>query len=121
MFIIDKYYTLKYLISYFQNEAGSNYLNALMVYIIVCMTFVSIAMLYYGILLYLLRKTSVEITKKSLKITKKVGPMDTNEDEMFNLECDLVIKWDRKMFLFYGIGFFLFNIGYFGYYKILLA
>ena len=43
-----------------------------MIYIIVCMTFVSIAMLYYGILLYLLRKTSMEITKK-------VGPMDTNE------------------------------------------
>ena len=84
-----------------------------MVYIIICMTFVSIAMLYYGILLYLLRKTSMEMNKK-------VGPMDTN-DEMFNLEHDLVIKWDRKMFLFYGIGFILINIGYFVYYKILLA
>ena len=73
------------------------------------MTFVSIAMLYYGILLYLLRKTSMEITKK-------VGPMDTNEEEMLNLERDLVIKWDRKMFLLYGIGFILFNIVYFVYY-----
>ena len=80
-----------------------------MIYIIVCMTFVSIAMLYYGILLYLLRKTSMEITKK-------VGPMDTNEEEMLNLERDLVIKWDRKMFLLYGIGFILFNIVYFVYY-----
>ena len=52
-------------------------------------------------------------------MTKKVGPMDTN-DEMFNLERDSVIKWDRKMFAFYGIGFILFNIGYFIYYKILL-
>ena len=77
------------------------------------MTFVSIAMISYGILLYFLRKTSMEITKK-------VGPMDTN-DEMFNLEHDLVIKWDRKMFLFYGIGFILINIGYFVYYKTLLA
>ena len=76
------------------------------------MTFISIAMLYYGVLLYLLRKTSTEMTKK-------VGPMDTN-DEMFNLERDSVIKWDRKMFAFYGIGFILFNIGYFIYYKILL-
>ena len=97
----------------FQEEAGSDYLNALVVYIIACMTFISIAMLYYGVLLYLLRKTSTEMTKK-------VGPMDTN-DEMFNLEHDLVIKWDRKMFLFYGIGFILINIGYFVYYKILLA
>ena len=80
-----------------------------MIYIIVCMTFVSIAMLYYGILLYLLRKTSMEITKK-------VGPMDTNEEDMLNLERDLVIKWDRKMFLLYGIGFILFNIVYFVYY-----
>ena len=52
-------------------------------------------------------------------MTKKVGPMDTNV-EMFNLERDSVIKWDRKMFVFYGIGFILFNIGYFIYYKILL-
>ena len=73
------------------------------------MTFVSIAMLYYGILLYLLRKTSMEITKK-------VGPMDTNAEEMLNSERDLVIKWDRKMFLLYGIGFILFNIVYFVYY-----
>ena len=73
------------------------------------MTFVSIAMLYYGILLYLLRKTSMEITKK-------VGPMDKNEEEMLNSERDLVIKWDRKMFLLYGIGFILFNISYFAYY-----
>ena len=72
------------------------------------MTFISIAMLYYGVLLYLLRKTSTEMTKK-------VGPMDTN-DEMFNLERDSVIKWDRKMFVFYGIGFILFNIGYVIYY-----
>ena len=48
-------------------------------------------------------------------MNKKVGPMDTN-DEMFNLERDSVIKWDRKMFLFYGIGFILFNIIYFVYY-----
>ena len=55
-----------------------------------------------------------------MEMNKKVGPMDTN-DEMFHLEHDLVIKWDRKMFLFYGIGFILINIGYFVYYKILLA
>ena len=80
------------------------------------MTFISIAMLYYGFLLYLLRKTS---TEKS-EMNKKVGPiMDTN-DEMFNFERDSVIKWDRKMFVFYGIGFILFNISYFIYYKILL-
>ena len=48
-------------------------------------------------------------------MTKKVGPMDTNV-EMFNLERDSVIKWDRKMFAFYGIGFILFNIGYVIYY-----
>ena len=77
------------------------------------MTFISIAILCYGFLLYLLRKTSTEMNKK-------VGPiMDTN-DEMFNFERDSVIKWDRKMFVFYGIGFILFNISYFIYYKILL-
>ena len=54
-------------------------------------------------------------------MNKKVGPiMDTN-DEMFNFERDSVIKWDRKMFVFYGIGFILFNISYFIYYKILLT
>ena len=73
------------------------------------MTFVSIAMLYYGILLYLLRKTSMELTKK-------VGPMNTNENEMLKLERDKVIKSDRTMFLLYGIGFILFNISYFAYY-----
>ena len=97
----------------FQEEAGSDYLNALVVYIIACMTFISIAMLYYGFLLYLLRKTSTESNKK-------VGPMMDTNDEMFNFERDSVIKWDRKMFVFYGIGFILFNIGYFIYYKILL-
>ena len=73
------------------------------------MTFVSIAMLYYGIILYLLRKTSMELTKK-------VGPMHTSENEMLKLERDLVIKTDRTMFLLYGIGFILFNISYFAYY-----
>ena len=57
-------------------------MNALTIYIIFCMIFISFAMVYYGALLYIIRKTE-------------------KEENLFNL--------DQTMFIFYELTFILFN------------
>ena len=61
-------------------------MNALTIYIIFCMIFISFAMVYYGVLLYIIRKTE-------------------KEEDLFNL--------DQTMFIFYELTFILFNAIYF--------
>ena len=62
------------------------------------MAFIALAMMYYGVILFLLRKTSLE---------EAVRPFD-------NVQLsDLIIKWDRTMIIVYSLTFFLFNIFYF--------
>ena len=61
-------------------------MNALTIYIIFCMIFISFAMVYYGVLLYIIRKTE-------------------KEENLFNL--------DQTMFIFYELTFILFNAIYF--------
>jgi len=75
-----------------QNETVST-LNALTIYIISCMLFISAAMIQYGMLLYLSR----------LRIESKVNTEKSEMDE----------KWDRKMLVMYVIIFTLFNLIYF--------
>ena len=62
------------------------------------MAFIALAMMYYGVILFLLRKTSLE---------EAVRAFD-------NVQLsDLIIKWDRTMIIVYSLTFFLFNIFYF--------
>ena len=68
------------------------------------MIFIALAMLYYGLILFKLRKFS---KKNKIGSTKK----DSNED-MEELS-DSIIKWDRLMLVIYVIIFILFNAYYF--------
>ena len=62
------------------------------------MAFIALAMMYYGVILFLLRKTSLE---------EAIRAFD-------NVQLsDLIIKWDRTMIIVYSLTFFLFNIFYF--------
>ena len=61
-------------------------MNALTIYIISCMIFISFAMVYYGVLLYIIRKTE-------------------NEEGLFKL--------DQIMLILYELTFILFNAIYF--------
>ena len=61
-------------------------MNALTIYVISCMIFISFAMVYYGYLLYVIRKKE-------------------NEESLFML--------DKTMLIFYEMAFILFNAIYF--------
>ena len=72
------------------------------------MIFVSIPINYYGLILYLLRKTSFEMVQQEF-----VNPqIMENENEIEN-DTDNIIKWDRTMFVGYEIVFLLFSFFYF--------
>ena len=75
------------------------------------MVFVTIAMKYYGILLYLSRKSIAleDATNCDLE-TKCYVKKDYNN----------FFKWDRQMFYIYRASFILFNIAYFVTYSYLL-
>ena len=62
------------------------------------MKFISLAMMYYGMILYKLRTTREEEECEEI-----------NQDE----KHDSIIKWDRRLFAMYNILFILFNILYF--------
>ena len=68
-----------------QDHTGG-YMNALTIYVISCMIFISFAMVYYGYLLYVIRKKE-------------------NEESLFML--------DKTMLMFYELAFILFNAIYF--------
>ena len=62
------------------------------------MAFIALAMMYYGVILFLLRKTSLE---------EAIRAFD-------NVQLsDLIIKWDRNVFVIYLGVFIFFNICYF--------
>ena len=71
------------------------------------MTFISLAMLYYGLILFKLRKY--------LKENKKI--VDTsataNQTQASEREHNSVIRYDRMMFFAYLIIFLFFNTCYF--------
>ena len=68
-----------------QDHTGG-YMNALTIYVISCMIFISFAFVYYGFLLYLIRKKE-------------------NEESLFML--------DKTMLILYELAFILFNVIYF--------
>ena len=68
-----------------QDHTGG-YMNALTIYVISCMIFISFAFVYYGFLLYLIRKKE-------------------NEESLFML--------DKTMLIFYEMAFVVFNVIYF--------
>ena len=82
-----------------QEEAEAGF-DALTIYIFVCMLFLSIAMMYHGVILFKLQKNSrIE---------------DANVDHKQDIQLSkLVIKWDRKMLVIYITFFILFNTFYF--------
>ena len=71
---------------YYIDDTGG-YMNALIIYIISCMIFISFAMVYYDFLLYIIRKK--EETEESL------------------------FKLDQTMLILYELTFILFNAIYF--------
>ena len=66
------------------------------------MTFIAMAMMYYGLILFNLRK----ITKK-IQMTEKTSK--GKDEELSNI----IIKFDRLMLIIYIIIFILFNAYYF--------
>ena len=85
--------------TYKQTEASG--FNALTIYILVCMIFIAMAMFYYGLILFTLRK----ILK--IKDAEKAGM--SNDNELNNT----IIKCDRGMLVVYVIFFIIFNASYF--------
>ena len=62
------------------------------------MAFIALAMMYYGVILFLLRKTSKE---------EAIRAFD-------NVQLsDLIIQWDRTMIIIYVMIFLFFNVVYF--------
>ena len=65
------------------------------------MIFIGMTMVYYGIILFRLRKI--------LKIKDEKMASSENDIQVHNS----IIKWDRAIFVGYGIIFALFNVAYF--------
>ena len=89
-----------------QNNAPGTGFNALTIYIFGCMIFVAMAMLYYGFILFSLRKKlKIEDAEKSAK------------DKNIKL-TNSVITCDRVMLVIYVLYFIIFNTSYFIYYSL---
>ena len=65
------------------------------------MGFIIIAMLYYGLLLYMTRKSSQD--------KDKVNPIEGNDDD----NSGQIFKMDQIMLVVYVVSFVIFNIIYF--------
>ena len=76
-------------------------------YILICMVFICIAMLYYGIILFTLRKTSKESSEVDTVFN---GTVIKRKDAQL---CDKIIKCDRIMIVIYVLVFTLYNVVYF--------
>ena len=83
-----------------QDEVGD--FSALTTYVLVCIIFVSMALVYHGLILFNLRK----ITKKIQMEEKR----SNREDEELS---NKIIKLDRLMLIVYITIFILFNVCYF--------
>ena len=86
--------------SSFQQILASGF-NALTIYILVCMIFIAMAMFYYGLILFMLRKIF------KIQDAEKAG---MRHDVQLN---NSIIKFDRGMFVLYVIIFIIFNASYF--------
>ena len=75
--------------------------NALTIYILICMIFIAMAMAYYGMILFMLRRI------KNVH-DSNIGVIP-NEDKLSNS----IIKGDRLMIALYVIAFIIFNLSYF--------
>ena len=95
-----KYFFILCLLTHTQDEAKG--FTAVSIYIMVCMTFIALAMMYYGLILFKLRTL--------LKI--KDENWASKEHEKIQLS-NSVIKFDRFMLIIYVLLFFLFNVYYF--------
>ena len=83
-----------------QDEAAG--FTALTVYVLACMIFIASAMLYYGLILFNLRKIlKIEDARKTF--------MEKNDIHLTNS----IIRWDRFMLIFFLFIFKLFNACYF--------
>ena len=85
-----------------QDETAGAGFNALTGYIVFCMILVASALMYYGLILFKLRKIL------------KIG--DVANEKHVQQMTNSVIKMDHLMLVVYIIIFFLFNICYFIYY-----
>ena len=86
-----------------QDETAGKGFNAVTTYILFCMILIALAMIYYGLILFNLRKIlKINVAEKGATNEKDVQQM-TNS----------VIKFDRLMLVTYVIIFSLFNIVYF--------
>ena len=85
---------------YYQDEAAG--FNALTIYVLVCMIFIAMAMMYYGLILFSMRKV--------LKIEDAAENYSNKKDIQVS---NRVVKCDRFVFVSYVISFILFNSCYF--------
>ena len=82
-------------------QAEAQGFNALTTYILVCIVFIAIAMLYYGLIIFKLQRfNKIEDEKKNSK---------ENSAKVSNT----ILKWDRVMLVLYCIGFSFYNVTYF--------
>ena len=84
---------------FFQNEVEG--FNALTIYILTCMVFIASALMYYGLILFGMRK--IMKIEDSRKLSSKKDIQLSN----------FVVKCDRLMFVTHVITFILFNTCYF--------
>ena len=85
-----------------QDETAGAGFNALTGYIVFCMILVASALMYYGLILFKLRKIL------------KIG--DVANEKHVQQMTNSVIKMDHLMLVVYIMIFFLFNVCYFIYY-----
>ena len=93
-------HTMRRLFLIYKQIVASGF-NALTIYIMVCMIFISMAMFYYGLILFMLRKI--------FKIKDAEKAAMRNDIRLNNA----IIKCDRGMLVLYVIIFIIFNTSYF--------
>ena len=89
---------------YLQKVAAGGF-NALTIYILICMIFVAMAMMYYGLILLKLRLNVM-----------KIGDTDSGQEGNKELTIS-IIKLDISMLIVYVIIFIIFNVFYFSIYS----
>ena len=91
-----------------QGETAATGFNALTIYIAICMSFIVNALLYYGLILFALRKISTEETRV-MDFNARTTVLNHKDVKLSNK----IIRWDRFMLLAHLITFCFFNVGYF--------
>ena len=91
-----------------QGETAGTGFNALTIYIAICMLFIVNALLYYGLILFAMRKISKEETKV-MDFNAGTTVLNHKDVKLRNK----IIRWDRFMILAHLITFILYNVWYF--------